>query len=61
MRKERSEKMAKITYTNEYITVSIEDLENNVTLDDVMQNLIRPLLLAIGYQPENIADYIDAE
>ena len=53
--------MAKITYTNECITVSIEDLENDVTLDEIMQNLIVPLLLAIGYQPENINEYINLE
>jgi len=52
--------MTKITLEtiNGYFTVELS--EDVVFLDDVMQDLVKPILLAAGYQPENINDYIPA-
>ena len=50
--------MTSITFENENGMYTISLIDNVVLLDDVMRDLIRPILLAAGYQPENINDYI---
>ena len=50
--------MTSIEFENEfgrYTIIIEEDIEK---LQDVMQELVKPVLLAVGYQPENINEYI---
>ena len=50
--------MTSISFENENGMYTISLVDNLVVLDDVMRDLIRPLLLSAGYQPGNIDDYI---
>ena len=50
--------MTKIEFTNEYGTYTIELNRDLETVDDVMQWLVKPVLVAATYQLENIEDYI---
>jgi hypothetical protein len=42
-----------------YPTVSIEMPEDDITLPKVMENLIRPALIAWGFEPTIIEEYIE--
>jgi hypothetical protein len=43
-----------------YPTVSIEMPEDDMTLPRVMENLIRPALIAWGFEPTILDEYITA-
>jgi hypothetical protein len=46
----------KIQFTNCYGTYSIEMNDTDMDIDDVVINLVKPLLLAVGYHPNSVAD-----
>ena len=48
----------KLTYEDEYSKITIES--DSVLIHDVMQEIKR-LLIAVGFQPENIREYIEDE
>ena len=50
--------MTSITFKNEYGEYTVTLKDNIVSLDDVMQELVKPVLLAATYQPGNINEYI---
>ena len=54
-------KSSKITYENEYGTYSIEIPDGNLTISQMMEDLVIPVLLAAGYSKEVIDDYIGKE
>lgn len=39
--------------------IIIETLNDDLTLIDLMDNLIKPVLLAKGYHPDNIKEYFN--
>ena len=53
--------MRKITLEDEHGTYSIELTDDLATLSAVVSDLIIPVLLAAGYQPETIKDCIGGE
>ena len=50
--------MTSIEFMNEYGSYTISMVEDIVQLDTVMQELVKPMLLAVGYQAENVDEYI---
>ena len=50
--------MTSIEFENEYGRYTISMEEDIVQIDNVMQELVKPLLLAAGFQPESVSEYI---
>ena len=50
--------MTSITLYNQYGDYTISLNEDDLNMDDMFSELIKPLLLAAGYQPENIDEYL---
>lgn len=50
----------KISLTNEYGTYTIELEQEYVQLNDYIENLIIPVLLAAGFVQESIDEYFDS-
>ena len=50
--------MTKLTLETEESTILIMVPQKSISIDAAMQDLIKPILLAAGYQPENINEYI---
>ena len=40
-------------------TVTIEDKIDDCTVDEVLRDFVRPILIAIGYSEENIKGHVD--
>lgn len=52
------EPKTKITLENQYGTFTVETKEHEITLVEVFENLIIPVLLSAGYHNESIKDYL---
>ena len=50
--------MTKLTLETPYGTILIMVPQKDLKLDSVMNDLVKPMLLASGYQAENINEYI---
>jgi len=50
-----------IEYGNSYGVFRVELKEPPVTMGDVVENLVVPVLLASGYHPKTISDYLVTE
>ena len=49
----------KITLVTNYVEITIEQPnDDDLTIEEVTQELVRPLLLAAGYHPDSVEDYI---
>ena len=53
--------MTSITFSTQDGTFTISLPKKDMNIDEVMQELVKPVLLAATYQPENINDYIPEE
>ena len=53
--------MRKITLEDEYGTYSVETTQDPVTIDQIFEGLIIPVLLAAGFGEGTINDYLDVE
>ena len=53
--------MTSIEYVNEYGCFTISLPKDDMTINEVMQELVKPVLLAATYQPESINEYIPEE
>ena len=53
--------MTKITLENEFGKSSIELKENGLSITQVIEELIAPLLLASGYHIDNVKDVLKLE
>jgi hypothetical protein len=53
--------MTSITFCNQHGNFTISLPKDDMNLNEVMQELIKPVLLAATYQPENINEYIPDE
>jgi hypothetical protein len=53
--------MTSITFCNQNGNYTISLPKDDMTVDEVMQELVKPVLLAVTYQPENINEYIPEE
>ena len=51
--------MTSITLSTQYGTYTISIGKEDMNMEDVMGELIRPLLLAAGYHSETISEYIE--
>ena len=51
----------KITLENEDGVYSVETFKADMTVSEVMDDLVRPVLLAAGYHPDSIARYFEGE
>lgn len=49
------------THNSGYSKVIIENEDDYLDLEELMQILIKPALLAWGYQPDSINKYIEEE
>ena len=49
----------KITLKHYDQEITIENEHDDLSIDNIMQDLIRPLLLAAGFQPKSIAEYFE--
>ena len=52
--------MTSITFYSQYGEYSITVNKDDMNMEEIMGELVRPLLLAAGFQPENISEYINA-
>jgi len=50
-----------LTRNKVFNKVTIETESDHLTIHEVMQELIKPALLAWGFQPGSINEYIDEE
>jgi len=50
--------VTKLTLETDDRTVLILVKEEGIDLDTLMQDLVKPIVLAAGYSPENVNDYI---
>lgn len=48
--------MSKITFEDEHGVYAVEVRKEGMTIVAVIDDLIKPVLLAAGYHPENVAD-----
>ncbi len=39
--------------------ITIEEEDDGQTMDDMIENFIRPLLLALLYHPDTVKEYLD--
>ena len=53
--------MTSITLSTQDGNYTISLPKDDMNIDEVMQELIKPVLLAATYQPENINEYIPEE
>lgn len=53
--------MTKLTLENQYGKYIIEIKEDDLNIDDIMDNLIIPGLLACGYSRNTINDYLGVD
>ena len=53
--------MTSLTFRTQDGTFTINLPKNEMTVDEVMQELVKPILLAATYQSENINEYIPEE
>ena len=51
----------KITLTTEHLKVTIEQPSDDLNIEQVTQYMLRPLLLAAGYHPDNVEDCIPSD
>lgn len=51
--------MTSITLSTQDGNYTISLGKDDMNMEEVMGDLIRPLLLAAGYQPETISEYIE--
>lgn len=54
-------KMSKIRFENKYGSVEITTPNDDMTIMDVRDELLKPLLLAQGYASENVEDLFGEE
>ena len=53
--------MTKVTLESWDSTITIETRDDGLTLEDLVENLIKPMLLAASYHPDTIKKYFDGE
>jgi len=53
--------MTSIKITNQYHSVEIVDNGDDLTIYDMIENLIKPALLALSYHPDLIAEAFGGE
>ena len=53
--------MTKISYTNRFGTFTIELDEDVEYFPDVVDHLLRPLMLAVGFQPGTLDEYLEGQ
>jgi hypothetical protein len=53
--------MTSITFCNQHGNFTISLPKDDMIINEVMQELVKPVLLAATYQPENINEYISDE
>lgn len=51
----------KLTLTNEYGTYAVESYQSCDHISEVINHLVVPVLLATGWQPKTIKDYITTD
>ena len=51
--------MTEITYKTESMEVSIKLYTNPVTITEVCDQLIKPMLLAYGFHPKNVEEVVN--
>ena len=53
--------MTRISLETCYGASTIEVFKDDMTIEEVMQELVAPVLLASGYHPNSVHDYIEEE
>lgn len=46
--------MTSATLSNKYLTVSVSSGKDDLTIDELWSYVVRPLLIATGYEPETV-------
>lgn len=49
----------KLTIENEHVTVNINVDKDGMTMDEVIDDLIKPALFSLGYHPDLVSEYFD--
>lgn len=49
--------MTKITIENQYVTVNINTEKDDMTINEMIEELIKPSMYSLGYSPELVDDY----
>ena len=53
--------MTKIEITNQYSTVTLSVNKDDMTINEMFEDLIKPSMYALGYSPELIDGYLPDE
>ncbi len=49
--------MTKLTIENEYVTININVDRDGMTIEEMIDDLIKPALYSLGYHPDKVNEY----